>query len=245
MKISFFNERRMLKKTGYLVPIFALLFLAVFPNAGSPVEGRWVSIKGASDNFRDAGGYKADGSTIETGVLYRAGDISGIDGSGAKALKELGIKTVVDMRDVPADAKLERVLSDAGIRLVGLPMKSDSLGDRAEFYRRIIVLGRKSLISLLDLLSDENNLPVLIFDGGGVHEVEVATIFVLGAVGVSGDDCISDYLLSNEKGADLKRGWGEHIIKYFDDYGGVEHYITTILKVSPATMKKVKKNLVK
>lgn len=247
MKFSFIIVSGMSKKAGYLIPILTLLLLVVVPLAGNSLEeqGRWVSIDGASENFRDAGEYEADGGTVKTGLLYRAGDISGIGSPGAKALKELGIKTVVDMRDVPADAKLEKLLSNAGIRVVRLPMKRDNLRDKAEFYRRIIVLSRKSLTGLLDLISDEDNLPILIFDNDGVHEVEVATLFILGAVGVSGEDRLDDYLLSNERGANLQRGWGEHIIKYFDDYGGMEQYINNILKVSPATMKNVKKNLLK
>lgn len=245
MKNRFFIERRMTKKAGYFIPIFALLFMAFFYSTGNSLDERWVSIDGASENFRDVGGYEADGGFFKTGVFYRSGDISKISSSGVERLKELGIKTVVDLRDGPGEAKMDKLLSDAGIRVVKLPMKSDELSDKAEFYRRIIVLSRKTLTSLLNIASDENSLPILIFDKGGVHEVEVATIFILGVVGVSDGDGLNDYLLSNKKGADLQRGWGEHIIKYFDDYGGMEQYITNILKVSPATVKNVKKNLVK
>ncbi|GEM_PF-2379722 len=227
------------------IAIFSILAISLFALNGYCEEGVWVKIEGASDNFRDVGGYKADGGAVKSGVLYRSGDISKIGSAGVKKLVEMGVVTVVDLRDGAGEERMNKLFADAGIRVVKLPMKRDNLRDKAEFYRRIIVLSRKSLIELLNHVSDGNNLPVVIFDEGGIHEVEVATMFLLGAVGVSGEDRLYDYLLSEKRGALLKREWGEHINRYFEDYGGMEYYIKTILKVSPDVVKKVKKNLVK
>jgi protein-tyrosine phosphatase len=222
-----------------------MLAVSLFATTVYCGEEGWVTVDGASANFRDVGGYGADGGAVKSGLLYRSGDISKMGPAGVNKLKELGVVTVVDLRDGTGDARMEKLLNDAGIRVVKLPMKRDNLRDKAEFYRRIIVLSRKSLVRLLDHVSDDKNLPTVIFDEEGIHEVEVATMFLLGAVGVSEGDRLRDYLRSNERGADLKREWGEHINRYFKDYGGMEYYITTILKVSPDVVKKVKNNLVK
>ncbi|MBN1571902.1 MAG: tyrosine-protein phosphatase [Deltaproteobacteria bacterium] len=226
------------------IAIFAILAVFLFAYTGYCEEGGWVKIEGGSSNFRDVGGYKTDGGEVRSGVLYRSGDISGIGPAGVKKLVEMGVVTVVDLRDGARDVRMEKLLAEAGIRVVKLPMKRDNLSDKAEFYRRIIVLSRKSLMGLLDHVSDKDNLPAVIFDEGGLHEVEVATMFLLGAVGVGGEDRLYDYLRSNERGAALQGEWGEHINRYFEDYGGMEYYITTILKVSPDVVKKIKKNLV-
>ena len=238
--------RRLNKVRGKasLIVIFAIFAVSFFTPTGYCEEG-WVRIEGASDNFRDVGGYKADGGIVRSGILYRSGDISKIGPAGVEKLKEMGVVTVVDLRDGAVDGRMDKLLKDAGIRVVKLPMKRDSLRDRAEFYRRIIVLSRKSLVGLLNHVSDRDNLPTVIFDEEGIHEVEVATMFLLGAVGVSDEEILYDYLLSEKRGALLKREWGEHINGYFEDYGGMEYYITTILKVSPDVVNKVKKNLVK
>ena len=123
-------------------------------------------------------------------------------------------------------------------------MERDDLKDKAEFYRRIIVKSRKSLVELINILSDLENLPSLIFDDGGVHEVEVATMFVLGSLGVGREDLISDYLLSNRTGVGLKAEWGGHIVQYFEDYGGMDYYIVNVLGISPEVLKNVRDNLI-
>ena len=231
-------------RAAFLAPMLAILFIGLFISTGNCFEERWVSIDGVT-NFRDIGGYITDDGIVKEAVIYRSGDLSAIQPSGVKKLKELGIKTVVDLRDKPEESKMEMLLSESGIKVVKIPMKRDELRDKAEFYRRIIVLSRKSLIKLITLISDQKNLPLVIFDNEGVHEVGVATMFLLDAIGVKSEDRLNDYMLSNKHIANLKTEWGEHIIKYFEEYGGMEPYLKNILKISPKVTKNAKKNLIK
>ena len=231
-------------KGTYLAPILAILFLGIFISVGNCFEERWVSIDGVS-NIRDIGGYVTDDGIVKKGVIYRSGDLANIKPAGVEKLKELGIKTVVDLRNEPEMSKMDTLLADADIKVIKLPMKRDKLRDKADFYRRIIVLSRKSLTKLLTITSDKNNLPLVIFDDDGVHEVEVATMFLLDVIGVKSEDILNDYMLSNKHGANLKREWGEYIVNYFEEYGGIELYLRNILKISPTVVNSIKRNLIK
>ena len=217
-----------------------LMLTAALPAVAG--EERWIAVEGV-ENLRDIGGYPAGEDTLSWGKVYRSADISGITDDGLAALSELGIATVVDLRPHPDVGALSDRLNAADIRLVSLPMERDALSDKAEFYRRIIVLGRDSLTELLYLAADEGALPMLIFDEEGVHEVEVGTMLLMGATGVSNENLIADYLLSNEAGADVREEWGRHILNYFEEYGGIDYYMDAILDISPTTINLIHDNL--
>ncbi|MBN1880941.1 MAG: tyrosine-protein phosphatase [Deltaproteobacteria bacterium] len=218
-----------------------LVTAAVSAPAG---EERWIEVEGV-ENVRDIGGYPAGDDTLAWGRIYRSADITGITDTGIAVLEGLGVVTVVDLRPHPDAEALTGRLEASGIRLVSLPMEKDELSDKAEFYRRIIVLGRDSLAELLFLAADERALPMLLFDGEGTDEVEVAAMLLMGAAGVSGDDLVRDYLLSNQAGADVREEWGRHIVDYFDEYGGIRYYTQSILNVPTTTIDLIHNNLIR
>jgi len=218
----------------------ALLLLAFVAVPAGALDGRWVDVSGVS-SFRDMGGNPAGaGGTVKEGVLFRSGDLSGISDKGIQDLKRLGIVTVVDLRDGGGD--VSRLEEDFTVKR--LPMRTDPIKDKNDYYKRMIVNSRDSLIGLLALMADKKNLPMVIFDKDGTNEAGVAAQFMLLVLGVSGPDVVSDYLLSNEKGASLKREWGEIIVRYFDEYGGMGYYTTKILGISPDQIGRIKENLI-
>lgn len=233
-----------MKKPGraVLITVCCVLFLMVTALTASAGEERWVEVEGV-ENVRDIGGYPAGDTTLAWGRIYRAADISNITDGGMAVLDELGVATVVDLRPHESTEELSDRLEASGIRLVSLPMERDELSNRAEYYRRIIVLSRESLTELLYLASDKDTLPILLFDEEGVDEVEVAAMLLMGAAGVSGDDLVSDYLLSNQAGADLREEWGRHIVDYFDEYGGIRYYTNAILDIPSTTIDLIHNNL--
>ena len=206
-------------------------------------EWRWLEVGRASD-FRDAGGYLVEDGTVARGLLYRSDDLSSIDQAGIDTLRGLGIKTVVDLKPDPVGSARIEELSGKTIKVVHLPIVADPLKDRNDYYKRMIVNGRGSLMSLLVLLSDRENLPLVVFDEDGINEVEVATMFVLLVLGVGDGDVLGDYLLSNQKGAALKKEWGEIIVRYFDEYGGMDYYTTKILGLDPDLIGTIRNNLI-
>jgi protein-tyrosine phosphatase len=227
-----------------LLAAAAVAALLVFPvcQAGAS-DARWVDVDGVS-NFRDLGGYPAGTGTVKTGVLFRSGDLSKLSSKAIADLKRLGIKTVVDMRSEPSDSSRIGELSGGTVTVERLPMKVDPIKDRNDYYKRMIVNSRESLVELLGLLADKRNLPMVIFDEDGINEVDVASQFILLTLGVSAPDVISDYLLSNERGVSLKREWGEIIVRYFDEYGGMDYYTTKILGIPADRIGRIRENLI-
>ncbi|WP_036315710.1 tyrosine-protein phosphatase, partial [Microbacterium sp. B24] len=57
-----------------------------------------MSIVSGALNFRDVGGLPASGSVTRAGVLFRSGNLAGLDDAGRDALVALGIRRVVDLR---------------------------------------------------------------------------------------------------------------------------------------------------
>ena len=223
---------------GTLAAVLFLLAFAAVP--AWALDGRWIDVNGVS-TFRDMGGYPAGtGGTVKEGVIFRSGDLSGISDEGIQDLKRLGIVTVVDLRDGGGD--LSRLEKDFTVKR--LAMRTDPIKDKNDYYKRMIVNSRDSLIGLLALMADKKNLPMVIFDNNGTDEAGVAAQFILLVLGVSGPDVVSDYLLSNEKGASLKREWGEIIVRYFDEYGGMGYYTTKILGISPDQIGRIQDNLI-
>jgi protein-tyrosine phosphatase len=190
------------------------------------------------------GGYPAGDGTVKSGVLFRSGDLSKISKEGAEDLKRLGIVTVVDLRVGGGDPSRVEELSGGAIEARRLPMRADPLKDRNDYYKRMIVNSRESLIGLLALLADKGNLPMVIFDEDGVNEVDVAAQLILLTLGVPGPDVVSDYLLSNKHHALLKREWGEIIVRYFDEYGGMDYYTTKILGIPSDQIGRIRENLI-
>jgi protein-tyrosine phosphatase len=229
---------------GVAAALAAVILVAALVTQAAVPHARWANIRGTT-LFRDMGGWPAGDSSVRTGVLYRSDDLSKITADGIDDLKKLGVVTVVDLRNNPANPSSIGELSGGTIRVVRLPMIADPIRDRNDYYKRMIVNSRQSLIGLLTLLADKDNLPLVIFDEDGINEVDVAAEFILLTLGVSGPDVISDYLFSNERGAAVKPEWGEIIVRYFDEYGGMDYYATRILGIGQDRLDQIRKNLIK
>lgn len=224
------------------IPAALLLFVSlVYP--ADALEQRWTDVRGVS-SFRDMGGYPAGSGAIKKGVLFRSADLSNLSAEGMADLKRLGVVTVVDLRAEGGVLSGIEELSGTAVTVRALPMRADPLRDKNDYYKRMIVNSRDSLIGLLTLLADKKNLPMVIFDEDGINEVDVVAQFILLTAGVSGPDVVSEYLLSNERGAGLKREWGEIIVRYFDEYGGMDYYTTKILGLSSDQIGRIRENLI-
>ena len=68
----------------------------------TPTGGVWIPPRlpiPKSYNIRDLGVYRTrDGRPLRTGVFYRADNLGRLDAEGAAKLRDLGVKTVVDLR---------------------------------------------------------------------------------------------------------------------------------------------------
>lgn len=164
------------------------------------------SIEGAV-NLRDFGGYPTeDGRRVRTGVLYRSGDTHGLSAEGHSHLAvQLGIRTVIDLRNAEERAEGLSAFEAHGIATVHEPLRSSdgasspiprdqvmrsvALGtfDWAEVYWSMLHLNADRFRRILELIAQPDALPVLIHCAGGRDRTGVTAALVLFALGVPGE----------------------------------------------------------
>ena len=179
-------------------------------------------------NLRDLGGWPTrDGGRVRHGLVYRAAEPFTLDDEGRCEFAALGVRTVYDLRSaaecerkpdtVPDGA--QRVLCDvmadsthgAPVHVAQLlenPTKADELlaGGKSVFlfergYRELIDLpsAQVNYCTFFKGLADEANRPALFHCTTGKDRTGWAAAALLMLLGVSDDDVMRDYLLTNEE----------------------------------------------
>ena len=93
---------------------------------------RQVKLDGQA-NFRDLGGYSTtDGRSVKWGLIYRAGQLNELSDADLSKLKELDIRTVIDLRGTSeAESRGKDRLPD-GVRNMSYPIDVMSLPKEEE-----------------------------------------------------------------------------------------------------------------
>ncbi|MDO5663939.1 MAG: tyrosine-protein phosphatase [Bacteroidia bacterium] len=167
-------------------------------------------------NFRDLGGYftRAD-QQMKWGKIFRSGDLSSATLYDQERIRRLGIKTVIDFR-TDKTAKKYPILVHPNIRKISLPItpmddekinemmddekltRSDAIRSVQDSYIGIIENYKTQFSEIFNILTDENNYPVLLTGSLGKDRVGLASFFILYALGVPQNTIIDDYLLSRQ-----------------------------------------------
>jgi protein tyrosine/serine phosphatase len=173
------------------------------------LDGAW--------NFRDLGGTRTtDGATIRPGLFYRASELSGLTETGQRAVADLGIRTVFDLR---GDSEAERSGVDRvpdGVESISVPYENLK-GERAPHEAAPIqdeqtqvdyMMRAYASFSTLDGASHaikrvvdeivEQRGGVLVHCAAGKDRAGWTVATVLRAAGVDEDDIVADYLRSND-----------------------------------------------
>jgi protein-tyrosine phosphatase len=179
------------------------------------VAERLLPLAGGN-NFRDLGGYETlEGKQVKWGALYRSGAMDGLTDEDYRYLSQLGIAVVCDLRSTeerhgaptrwqaePAPQRLERdyelemtemftVLSQPGVEV---PRVMEAF---AGFYRDVpfqfAAQYREMFAALL-----AGKAPLAFNCSAGKDRTGVGGALLLMALGVSREDVIADYLLSNK-----------------------------------------------
>lgn len=167
-------------------------------------------------NFRDLGGYEAvDGRTVKWGHVFRSGELSQLSEDDVETLSTLGIKTVVDLRsDIEISARGGGKLPP-GARLHAMPIASSEMfaefipmilaGNFSDVPTDLLERVNRSLASdfaaefgrLLRMLAEPDNRPLVFHCTQGKDRTGFGAVVVLSALGVSLEQVMEDYLLSN------------------------------------------------
>jgi len=177
-------------------------------------QERQVKLEGQA-NFRDLGGYSTtDGRRVKWGLIYRAGQLNKLSDADLSKLKELKIRTVVDLRGpAEAESRGKDRLPD-GARSVSYPIDVNSLpkegkeesaptgsAGRTDFMlqtTRSIMINRTDVYaSLIRDLAEPKNRPLVFHCTAGKDRTGVGAAIVLSLLGVPWETVRDDYLLSN------------------------------------------------
>ncbi|WP_455591302.1 tyrosine-protein phosphatase [Bacteroides sp.] len=178
------------------------------------VASRNVNIPGIQ-NFRDLGGYKADGGqNTRWGMLYRSAQIDSINYCSRRELRNLGIKTIIDLRSEKETENYPRL--QEGFNVVRIPIPTGDMEGILQsiqsgkiktdtIYRMVEKMNRdlttkyhKEYKEIFSILLDKNSYPVIIHCSSGKGRTGVVSALILAALGVNEDVIMEDYRLSND-----------------------------------------------
>ena len=191
---------------------------------------RFLDIEGVV-NFRDIGGYAAhNGRSVRWGKVYRAGQLDKPTCRGIECLKELKISTVVDLRYKEETQRYPTCwqgLPDVRVlewqQFYSVQQTSqDALADVPISWREALETGQPQTVreamrvnypfklyshrgvykAMLDSLIG-GHTPLVFHCAAGKDRTGVGAALILGLLGVSRDDIIEDYLLTQQETAKL------------------------------------------
>ncbi|NDV58083.1 tyrosine-protein phosphatase [Bacteroides sp. 519] len=197
-------------------PTERFYYKLVFDNRYRKTVGsRNVNIPGIQ-NFRDIGGLaNTRKKTTQWGLLYRSGQIESLSYSSHKELKNMGIKTIIDLRS-EAEIKESPRLVDESFNIINIPISTIKTRDvvrdlrsgkikNDSVYRLMVRINqdmvtyfRKEYRQVFDVLLEEDNYPLVISCTTGKGRTAIASALVLSALGMSDDVVMSDYRMSND-----------------------------------------------
>lgn len=167
-------------------------------------------------NFRDLGGYfTKNDQQMKWGRVYRSGDLSSATLYDQERIRRLNIKTIIDFRSEKT-AKKYPILVHPNIRKISLPIslmdiekmneqmddekltRSDAIRYVQDSYIGIIENYKKEFAEMFNVLTDENNYPLLLTGSLGKDRVGLASFFILYALGVPQNTIVDDYLFSQQ-----------------------------------------------
>lgn len=162
-------------------------------------DRRIVHLEGAV-NFRDLGGLPTvDGRSVRRGVIYRSDVLYRLTPDDTGALRRLGIRTVIDFRSRD-EVRIypKSPLIAAGLQHHNIPLVADAslVADTlvADYWLLLHHVGDGFRELFAHLARDP--YPVVLNCFAGKDRTGLACALILAALGVSDDEIVADYALS-------------------------------------------------
>ncbi|MDL2291906.1 tyrosine-protein phosphatase, partial [Bacteroides sp. OttesenSCG-928-F21] len=171
---------------------------------------RNINIPGIQ-NVRDLGGYSANkGKTVRYGKVFRSGEFDHLSSSAYTELKNIGIKTIVDLRDPKEVSTVNSGLKTKEFNVIQIPIgiinaheiirelvkgevRNDSIHRLVlRMNRELVTYYRAEYKQLFDVLLEKKNYPVMIHCTSGKGRTAIASSLLFAALGVSYDSAMHD-----------------------------------------------------
>jgi protein-tyrosine phosphatase len=183
---------------------------------------RLISLEGAV-NFRDLGGYTTDdGHRTRWRVMFRADGLGELTAADLEILRELGIKTVVDLRSGDEvqqsrfDVEAHPVTFHHFPFIKSLPNVEDferAPGFLGTQYTEMLDDASTQIVGALTALAAPGACPAVFHCTAGKDRTGLLSALVLSLLGVAEETVVADYALSGEAMARLR---AKLMIKYPD-----------------------------
>jgi protein-tyrosine phosphatase len=202
---------------------------------------RLIALEGAV-NFRDLGGYATlDGRRTRWRVLFRADGLSELSQTDFSVMRDLGIRTVVDLR---SGHEVEQSRFDVEAHPVAFHHFPfiDQLPDVEQWDQRPGLLGAQyiemlddaapQIIRALQVLTAPDSRPAVFHCTAGKDRTGLLSALVLSLLGVPEETVVADYALSGEA---MERLRDKLIVKYPDSRDTITD-IDEVFSANPANM---------
>jgi protein-tyrosine phosphatase len=202
---------------------------------------RLITLEGAV-NFRDLGGYATvDGNRTRWRLLFRADGLSELSETDFSVMRDLGIRTVVDLR---SGHEVEQSRFDVQAHPVDFHHFPfiDELPHVEDWDRRPGLLGAQykemlddaapQIIGALEVLAAPEAQPAVFHCTAGKDRTGLLSALVLSLLGVPEETVVADYALSGEA---IKRLRAKLIVKYPDGKSVIAE-IDEVFSAEPANM---------
>ncbi|OJX75020.1 tyrosine-protein phosphatase [Leifsonia sp. 71-9] len=174
-------------------------------------------------NFRDVGGYPAEGGSTRDGKLFRADALGRLGDAGKESLRELGVRVVIDLRDDFEVDSLPDDLDGLDVEVLRLPVFEGSGASQAtigatlaDLYEKIVLQHRDVVVRALREIADTGDEPVVVHCTAGKDRTGVVVALALLAVGVDRETVLDDYAATQ---ANLAGEWLEGMLALVRGYG--------------------------
>jgi len=180
-----------------------------------PVDGTF--------NLREPAGYPAAHGVTRSGVLYRSDGLKSLTERGRVQLVELGVHTIIDVRDDFEREVQPDALDGLEIDTVHIPVYEGSAAANSgpgitlpSMYESIVVEHGEVVVSALRLIASPETGPVLVHCTAGKDRTGIVIALALRAVGVAPDVVIADYARSE---SNLAGEWLEAMVALTSRFG--------------------------
>jgi protein-tyrosine phosphatase len=168
---------------------------------------RWIALEGAF-NFRDLGGYgTVDGGAVRWGSIFRSDALHHLSPEDLELVGALGVDRIIDLRSPDEIEAVGRGrLTDGPIAYLTAPIIPSATGealaappgdDIAERYLWYLDVGRKGFVDAFEVLSRPGGGAVVFHCAAGKDRTGVVAALLLSLLGVTDDDIVADYALTN------------------------------------------------
>ena len=136
-------------------------------------------------------------------MLFRADALHRLGDSGRATLADLGVRTVIDLREPVERAQDPDDLGELPVSVHLVPLLLDAIDIRQVrtlefFYRDIVDRCGARFCRIASLLAADEGLPAVVHCSAGKDRTGLVTAILLAALGVGDETIVADYALTAE-----------------------------------------------